>query len=188
MSDTYRQFLESKIKLDAHHGFDVDLEEINPHLKPHTRAIVKWALRGGRRAIFAAFGLHKTATQIEIMRLLGRHRPGRIRLITMPLGMRTEFPREVVMRFIGEYHVDMRFIRQNSEIHDDRTIYLTNYESIREGKLDPSGFDTSLDEASILRGFGGTKTFREFMRIFEHQPTYRFVATATSSPISPTWF
>jgi DNA modification methylase len=182
MNDPYRQFLEGKVKLDQGHGFDVDMAEINPHLKPHTRAIVKWALRGGRRAIFAAFGLHKTATQIEIMRLLGRHRPGRIRLITMPLGMRTEFPREAAQRFKGEHQVDLRFIRRNEEIGDDRTIYLTNYESIREGILDPTGFDTSLDEASVLRGFGGTKTFREFMRLFEHQPTYRFVATATPSP------
>ncbi|HEY0914529.1 MAG TPA: hypothetical protein VGE22_06645, partial [Solimonas sp.] len=182
MNDPYRQFLEGKVKLDQGHGFDVDMGEINPHLKPHTRAIVKWALGGGRRAIFAAFGLHKTATQIEIMRLLGRHRPGRVRLIVMPLGMRTEFPREAEQRFRGEYQVDLRFIRRNTEIGDDRTIYLTNYESIREGILDPTGFDTSLDEASVLRGFGGTKTFREFMRLFEHQPTYRWVATATPSP------
>lgn len=180
--DAYRSFLEGKVQLGNSFGFDVPLEEINPNLKPHTRAIVKWALRGGRRAIFAAFGLHKTATQIEIMRQLGRHRPGEIRLITMPLGMRTEFPREVATRFRDDYHVDLRFIRSNSEIGDDRTIYLTNYESIREGKLDPAGFNVSLDEASVLRGFGGTKTFREFMRIFEHQPTYRFVATATPSP------
>jgi hypothetical protein len=40
----------------------------------------------------------------------------------------------------------------------------------------------SLDEASILRGFGGSKTFREFMRLFEGKSTYRFVATATPSP------
>jgi hypothetical protein len=33
----------------------------------------------------------------------------------------------------------------------------------------------------VLRGFGGTKTFREFMRLFAETP-YRFVATATPSP------
>ena len=182
MTDSYRQFLEAKVKIDHGHGFDVDLAEINPHLKPHVRAIVKWALSGGRRAIFAAFGLHKTSAQIEFMRILGRHRPGRIRLIVLPLGMRTEFPREVAARFTADYHVDTRFIRSNTEIHDDRTVYLTNYESIREGLLDPTGFNVSLDEADCLRGFGGTKTFREFMRLFEYQDTYRLVATATPSP------
>lgn len=46
-------------------------------------------------------------------------------------------------------------------------IYLTNYESVRDGKLDTRLFETaSLDEASILRGLGGSKTFREFMRLF----------------------
>ena len=52
----------------------------------------------------------------------------------------------------------------------------------------------SLDEASILRGFGGSKTFREFMKLFTGdagpmgnrrgiaQVPYRFVATATPSP------
>src|SRR5690606_2201625 len=52
----------------------------------------------------------------------------------------------------------------------------------------------SLDEASVLRGFGGTKTFREFMRLFAGdgkglrarvrgaEVRYRFVATATPSP------
>ncbi|KAB2860394.1 MAG: site-specific DNA-methyltransferase, partial [Bauldia sp.] len=39
----------------------------------------------------------------------------------------------------------------------------------------------SLDEASCLRGFGGTKTFREFMRRFDGM-RYKFVATATPSP------
>lgn len=178
----YRQFLEQKVKLDHGHGFDVDPGEINPHLKPHARAIVRWALQGGRRAIFAAFGLHKTSMQLELMRLLSRHRPGRPKLIVIPLGVRQEFRRDAELRFTGEHAIDVRFVRTTAEIDDERAIYLTNYESIREGKLDPSGFDVSLDEASILRGFGGTKTFREFMRLFEHQPTFRFVATATPSP------
>ncbi|MDU9790779.1 hypothetical protein RGC53_08305, partial [Helicobacter pylori] len=46
-------------------------------------------------------------------------------------------------------------------------LYITNYETVRDGKLDPRAFDgASLDEASCLRGFGGTKTFREFMALF----------------------
>ena len=49
-------------------------------------------------------------------------------------------------------------------------------------RLDPSYFGvTTLDEAAVLRGFGGTKTFREFMTLFESVP-YRFVATATPDP------
>ena len=39
-------------------------------LKPHQKAIVQWALHGGQRAIFAAFGLGKTFIQLEIGRLV----------------------------------------------------------------------------------------------------------------------
>jgi hypothetical protein len=46
-------------------------------------------------------------------------------------------------------------------------IYLTNYETVRDGKLDPRLIPGSIPgRSSVLRGFGGTKTFREFMRLF----------------------
>jgi hypothetical protein len=78
--------------------------------------------------------------------------------------------------------LEPRFIRTVDEASTDG-IYLTNYESVRDGKLDPRAFDVvSLDEAAILRGFGGTKTFREFMGLYEGTASYRFVATATPSP------
>lgn len=70
MSD-YSDFLKAKIRMASFKGFDVPLEQINPNLKPHTRDIVKWAVQGGNRAIFASFGLHKTATQLEVMRQIG---------------------------------------------------------------------------------------------------------------------
>jgi hypothetical protein len=71
--------------------------------------------------------------------------------------------------------VKLKFIRRISEVEDDRTIYLTNYESVREGILDVAPFvGVSLDEAAVLRGFGGTKTFRTFMQLFEGKSTYRW--------------
>ncbi len=77
--------------------------------------------------------------------------------------------------------LSIRFIRSNEEC-DATGLYLTNYETVRDGRLDPKYFNgVSLDEAAVLRRFGGTKTFREFMRLFESAP-YRFVATATPSP------
>ena len=176
----YTDFLRQKIKLARFDGFDVDVAEVNPALKPHTRDIVRWGCQGGKRAIFASFGLHKTATQIELMRLCGIHRPG-LRVIAMPLGVRQEFFLEAAKRFTGDHAVDLRFIRQDSEIGDERTIYLTNYESIREGKLNPGLFRaSSLDEASVLRSYG-SKTYQEFLPLFEHVE-FKFVATATPSP------
>ena len=48
---SYDQFLREKIRLASFNGFDVSEEEINPHLRPHTRDIVRWAVQGGNRAI-----------------------------------------------------------------------------------------------------------------------------------------
>jgi len=193
----YRVFLEQKVKLDHACGFEVDEREMNPALKDHTRAMVQWALHGGRRALFAAFGMHKTCAQLEIMRLIGARSPT-LRLITLPLGVRQEFTRDARERFTGEYAIRLKFIRRAGEIEDERTIYLTNYESVRESILDIAAIKpgaVSLDEASILRGFGGTKTFREVMavlagddrrsdgpRVATAGVPLRFVATATPSP------
>lgn len=183
----YRAFLEAKACVAPSLGFDVDPAAINPALKPHTRLMVRWALKGGRRAWFASFGLHKTATQIEAMRLVGLHTGGRPTLIVLPLGVRQEFVREGHRRFAGAFAVRIKFIRSAAEI-EPGTIHLTNYETIRDGKLDPGLFaGVSLDEAACLRGFGGSKTFREFMRLFDADTgggrvPYRFVATATPSP------
>lgn len=176
----YNEFLRDKVKLAAFTGFDVSPDEINPALKPHTRDIVRWMVKGGNRAVFASFGLHKTATQLEALRLIGAHRPG-LRLQVLPLGVRQEFFREARERFQGNFAVDLRFIRSDSEIEDERTIYLTNYESVREGKVTPSLFRaTSLDEAAILRSFG-SKTYQEFLPAFA-PVEFKYVATATPDP------
>ncbi len=53
----YRAFLAAKASIAPVLGFDCQLGEVNPILKPFQRVIVAWAVRGGRRAIFTAFGL-----------------------------------------------------------------------------------------------------------------------------------
>src|SRR4051794_11942578 len=66
----YRDFLKRKCKLSADHGFEVGLDEIHDYAKPHAKLCIQWAIRGGRRALFANFGLHKTVMQLEIARLV----------------------------------------------------------------------------------------------------------------------
>lgn len=177
MSGAYRAFLESKAAMATAGGIAVDPSEVHPLLKPHQRDIVVWAVRGGRRAIFASFGLGKTLMQLEIIRLVLAKAGGGRGLIVLPLGVRQEFMRDAAMLGLA-----VTFIRTRAEASAPG-IYLTNYESVRDGKLDPRGFTVvSLDEAAVLRGFGGTKTFREFMRLYEGTASYRFVATATPSP------
>jgi DNA modification methylase len=193
----YDAFLRAKMVSAPEFGIEVAPGEVNPLLEPHQRDIVIWALRGGRRAIFAAFGLGKSIIQIEILRLLLKHLGGRY-VIVCPLGVRQEFGRdgmldtEAFRRRAAELGLDhaeivtrcsvrFRFVRRDEEVDGDG-LYLTNYESVRDGKLNPRQFTgASLDEASVLRGFGGTKTFREFMRLFDGL-RFKFVATATPSP------
>lgn len=171
----YGAFLNAKIQLAPEGGFTVADDEINPILKLHQRAIVIWACAGGRRAIFAAFGLGKSVIQLEILRLVLKRYGGRA-LLVIPLGVRQEFRRDAAM--LG---IDISFIRSVIEAGADG-LYMTNYETVRDGKIDPAHFTAaSLDEASCLRGFGGSKTFREFMRLFDGL-RFKFVATATPSP------
>ncbi len=175
MTSAYLDFLRQKIRLADFAGFDVADEDINPILKPHQRAIVRWSVRGGCRAIFAAFGLGKSVMQIEVLRLIQKFAGGPV-LICLPLGVRQEFRRDGEM--LG---VSFKFIRTPDEMEEGQHFYLTNYESIRDGKLDPALFTAvSLDEASVLRSFG-SKTYQTFLDLFG-EVKYRFVATATPSP------
>lgn len=178
--DAYLDFLRGKMQLAKADGFDVAPTDINPAGAPHCHAIVRWALKGGSRAIFASFGLHKTFMQIELMRLVGRFAPG-LRLIVIPLGVRHEFMAEAEERFQGAFGVKLKFIRDTGGIDGDDTIYLTNYESVLAGKIDLARFvAASLDEAAVLRGYG-TKTFQTFLPLFK-SVRFKFVATATPSP------
>lgn len=172
---SYEEFIRSKVANSQEIGFHIKDREINPILKPHQRAGVRWCVKGGRRALFEAFGLGKSVQQLETIRLTLTRAKGR-GLIVAPLGVRQEFKRDAKM--LG---LDIEFVRRIEEC-SETGLYITNYETIRDGKMDPGEFTaTSLDEASVLRGFGGNKTFREFMRLFE-SVKYRFVATATPSP------
>ena len=171
---SYEDFLKDKVRLASFSGFDIDRSEINPLLKPHQVDIVQWAVKGGNRAIFAAFGLGKSFMQIEILRLIQKYAGGKC-LVIAPLGVRQEFKRD------GEkLGCHFEFIRSADEIGDG-CFYITNYESVRDGKLDPNLFSCcSLDEASCLRSYG-SKTYQTFLSIFR-SVKYRFVATATPSP------
>ena len=171
----YQEFLEGKIKLCEMQGFEVDSEEVNPILKPHQRDIVKWAVNGGKRAIFAAFGLGKSVMQIETLRLTIKNAGGQA-LVVAPLGVRQEFRRDGEM--LG---VKFKFIRTHEEMDGEHEFYITNYESVGDGKLDQNIFTAvSLDEASVLRSYG-SKTYQTFLDLFA-EVKYKFVATATPSP------
>jgi DNA modification methylase len=158
-------------------GINISRDEIHPALQPHQQDAVVWAVQGGRRALFESFGLGKTIQQIEILRLITKHEGGQA-LIVAPLEVRHEFVRD------GQklLDVEIEYVRTMDEIRaTDTPILITNYERVRDGDIDPAYFvAASLDEASILRGYG-TKTYQTFLAKFAHT-RFRFVATATPSP------
>ncbi len=189
MTDAYQDFLRAKVAVAASNGLPCELADVNPRLKPHQAASVVWAVRGGRRALFKAFGLGKTVVQLEIVRLILQYVGGRA-LIVIPLGVRDEFMRDAV-EILG-WSDPPKFIRSTDDAGPDG-VYLTNYESVREGKIDARLFVVvSLDEAAILRGLGSSKTFRTCMALLAGDDResgvktdgvkYRIVATAVPSP------
>ena len=184
---TYEEFLRTKRVVAPDAGFDVPAEEISRALKPHQRDAVRWACRGGCRALFESFGLGKTVQELEWCRLAIRHgTPAqgawRAALIVLPLGVRQEFARDAV-QLLGwdRPPAYVRSMREVMERMDRDRIFLTNYERVRDGDIDPNRFMAcALDEASVLRSFG-SKTYQTFMDKFSGVG-YKLVCTATPSP------
>ena len=177
----YIEFLKDKMAISRQTGFEVNPDELTPSLYPHVKDTVRWAVSGGCRAIFSSFGMQKTVTQLEILRVVLKHKGGKGLIVC---------PKRVVVEFLtqAEQHLHMKvtYVRTMADVMICPTdIMVTNYERVRDGedgvRIEPSYFTvTSLDEASVLRGFG-TKTYQEFLPLFAEVP-YRFVATATPSP------
>lgn len=175
---TYQEFLEGKIDVAPLTGLDVKPEQLSPALKPHQRDSVLWALRGGRRALFAAFGLGKTVMQLEWTRIVAEMTGGRV-LIVLPLNVRREFwddAQNILHQAAPPY------VRTMAEAEATQApVVMTNYERVRDGDIEPRRFvGVSLDEAATLRSFG-SKTYQVFLDKFKGVK-YKLVNTATPSP------
>jgi len=134
----YETFLKSKIVVAEKFGIDTSNLKFAAKLKPHQRDIVQFCLEGGRRAIFANFGLGKTFMQLEIADQL-IELTGKPFLIVCPLGVAGEFKRDNAKLEKNKYPIT--YITDTDtpdEIHPQ--IYLTNYERIRKGDIDPTLF------------------------------------------------
>lgn len=177
----YLDFLKAKMAISHNTGFEIDEGELTPTLFPHVKDTVRWAILGGCRAIFSSFGMQKTVTQLEIVRVVVKNKGGKGLIVC---------PKRVVVEFLTQarkhLNMEVTYVKTMQEVKACATdIMVTNYERVRDGedgvRIDPNYFTvTSLDEASVLRGFG-TKTYQEFLPLFSKVP-YRFVATATPSP------
>lgn len=174
----YEDFLKSKVVVAEKFGMDTSNIQLTEKLFPHQKDIVDFALKGGRRAIFASFGLGKTFIQLEIAKqvILNTGKPF---LIVCPLGVAGEFKRDNKKLSTG-YDIDY-ITDTDSFDKPNLQIYLTNYERIRKGDVKAKYFGgVSFDEASILRNLQ-TETTNYVLKHFK-AVNYRYVATATPTP------
>lgn len=166
---TYQKFLKNKKISDKSTGFEP--AAINPQLFDFQKAIVSWACRRGRSAIFADCGLGKSPMQLEWAKQVHDHTNQPI-LILAPLAVSKQTKRE------GEkFGIAVSICESQDDIING--INITNYEKLH--KFDTSTFSgIVLDESSILKSYTGK--FRNFIIESFSKTPYKLACTATPSP------
>lgn len=170
MGVDYDDFIAGKAFEDVRSGFEPGA--INPKLFDFQKAIVTWALRRGRAAIFANTGMGKTAMQMEWADCVVEH-TGKPVLVVAPLAVAKQSVGEV-----AKFDISAQYVReQPSGVFAE--ILVTNYEML--DKFDLSKFaGIVLDESSIIKNRDG-KTRKAIIESCQRIP-YRLSCTATPSP------
>lgn len=134
-------------------------------------ALVRWALRRGRAAIFADTGLGKSRMQLAWADAVHRE-TGHDVLILAPLAVAAQTVNEG-----AEIGLVVRQCRDGSEVQPGITI--TNYDRLH--RFDPSRFGAVvLDESSIIKHHT-SKTLAALLEAFAQTP-FKLCATATPAP------
>jgi superfamily II DNA or RNA helicase len=163
---SYADFLQRKARVYTGRG--IQAPELPSALYEWQAAIVRWALRKGRAAIFADCGLGKTFMQVAWADALNVPT-----LILAPLCVAEQTVSEA-----AKLGIDVTYAPDHHAAHGHR-IAITNYERLE--KFDSSAFSAVvLDESSILKAFDG-KTRTRLIECFKETP-YRLCCTATPSP------
>jgi len=165
----YDDFIKAKAATSVAVGFEA--KDLGGDLFDFQRAIVEWACRRGRAAIFADTGLGKTAMQTEWARQVNEHTGGDV-LIAAPLCVAQQTVEEA-----AKFGIHVRYCRDQKDAKPGITI--TNYEMLE--RFNPADFaGVVLDESSILKAHD-SKTRAKIVEMFRDTP-YRLSCTATPSP------
>lgn len=165
----YEQFIKSKLAADVPSGFDADIP--TGPMFDFQAAVVKWALKRGRAALFLDTGLGKTICQATWAQQVVTHTGGNV-IIAAPLCVAQQTVEES-----AKFGITVRYCRSDAEVQPGITI--TNYEMLQHFDLD-SFAGVVLDESSILKNHT-SKTREEIVRSFRNTP-YKLSCTATPSP------
>ena len=162
----YNKFLDKKKQLNIDTGL-IEIPELNSHLFDFQKAIVRWALRRGRAAIFADCGLGKTIMQLEwAVRV-----PGNV-LILAPLAVAQQTVEEG-----AKFGINLNYAKDQSEVTQKITI--TNYERLE--KFNSEHFNAIvLDESSILKSYDGSTRTTIIQSFAKTQ--FKLACTATPAP------
>lgn len=167
----YLEFLETKKNRFELSGFDCDNIDNISKLFDFQSAIVKWALKKGRAAVFADTGLGKTMIQAAWAHCVHKKTKQPV-LIVAPLCVAQQTCEEAKK-------IDIHDIVYVTEHPEGNEIYITNYE--RLDSFDMSGFaGIVLDESSILK-HQDSKTRTKIIAMCK-DVAYRLSCTATPSP------
>ena len=166
----YETFVKQKRRIEVATGHNPS--DLNEHLFDFQHAIVTWAVRRGRAAIFADTGLGKTLMQLSWADEVASHTGGVV-LILAPLAVS-----EQTIEQGSTFGIEVRRV-PNGSTPDGPGVWITNYE-----RMDHIDFDSLhglvLDESSILKSHDG-KTRQRIINAAQRIP-YRLSCTATPSP------
>lgn len=166
----YEEFVRRKRRAEVATGHKPG--ELNPHLFDFQHAIVSWAVRRGRAAIFADTGLGKTLMQLSWADEVASHTGGMV-LILAPLAVS-----EQTIEQGAKFGIEVQRV-PHGQAPDAPGVWITNYE-----RMDVIDFaelsGIVLDESSILKAHNG-KTRTAIIEASQRVP-YRLSCTATPSP------
>lgn len=165
--DGYAAFLDHKIHSGSDTGFDPVF--MPDYLFDFQSALVQWAVRKGRAAIFADCGMGKTPMQLVWAENVARKTGGKVLILT-PLAVGAQTVKEA-----AKFHIEATRSRDGGA----HRITITNYEQLHH--FSPDDFKAVVcDESSILKSFDGTR--RGEITAFMRKVPYRLLATATAAP------
>lgn len=166
----YEAFVKSKRRVEVATGHAPG--DLNEHLFDFQHAIVSWAVRRGRAAIFADTGLGKTLMQLSWADEVATHTNG-IVLVLAPLAVS-----EQTIEQGAHFGIEVKRVPAG-ESPSCAGVWITNYERINAIDFQAlSGI--VLDESSILKSHDG-KTRTAIIDSCQSIP-YRLSCTATPSP------
>lgn len=168
----YEQFIAGKLTRVPPTGIpSVTESDLPAGLFDFQRALVLWALRRGRAAVFADTGLGKSRMQLAWADVVHRL-TGHDVLILAPLAVAAQTVAEG-----AEIGVAVRQCRDGSDVRSGITI--TNYDRLH--RFDASRFGAIvLDESSVIKHHT-SKTLQALLDAFEQTP-FKLCATATPAP------